>query len=116
MRDQIHISYVYKLYLQASSSIIYFTKSLWPEFTFWQLLAGVFYYQRHYETMVGVKKSLQEYSDFVTDERVIDKLKQIKRTPKLDGAKPTVFSQRVTDFIEKFELRKYNQLVELSAI
>lgn len=66
--------------------------------------------------MIGVKRSLQEYSRFMTDERVIDELGPIERTSKLDAAKPTVFSQRVTDFIEEFELRKYNQLVELSAI
>lgn len=66
--------------------------------------------------MVGVKKSLQEYSGFVTDERVIDELKDIKRTSRLGGTRTIVFNERVTDFIEKFELRKYNQLVELSAI
>lgn len=66
--------------------------------------------------MVGVKKTLQKYSGFVTDERVIDEMKPIKRTSKLDTAKSQVFNQRVTNFLEKFELRKYNQLVELTAI
>lgn len=66
--------------------------------------------------MAGIKKSLQEYSSFGTNERAIDELKQIKRTSKLGEVKPIVFSQKVTDFIEKFEMRKYNQLVELSAI
>lgn len=66
--------------------------------------------------MVGVKKTLQKYSGFVTDERVIDEMKQIKQTSKLDTAKSQVFNQRVTNFLEKFELRKYNQLVELTAI
>ncbi|KAK6631696.1 hypothetical protein RUM43_013760 [Polyplax serrata] len=40
---------------QSSCSYIYFTPVLWPEFTFWELLKAVFYYQRSYETLNKVK-------------------------------------------------------------
>lgn len=42
---------------QASSSITYFTPVLWPEFSIWQLLAGVFMYQRHCFSLNKLKES-----------------------------------------------------------
>lgn len=70
--------------------------------------------------MDKVKKSLQQFSNLVSDEQLVDELRHMKRTTTSDDHstldKPVVFSQRATDFLEKYELRKYNQLVELSAI
>ncbi|XP_066999448.1 dehydrodolichyl diphosphate synthase complex subunit DHDDS isoform X3 [Anabrus simplex] len=41
---------------QISCSCIYFTKVLWPEFTFWHMLAAVFYYQRCKEDLVDINR------------------------------------------------------------
>ncbi|XP_046751782.1 dehydrodolichyl diphosphate synthase complex subunit DHDDS [Diprion similis] len=46
---------------QTTCSCIYFTEVLWPEFTVWDLLAAVFYYQRCYtdlETMKYTRRSI----------------------------------------------------------
>ncbi|XP_046629219.1 dehydrodolichyl diphosphate synthase complex subunit DHDDS isoform X1 [Neodiprion virginianus] len=40
---------------QTTCSCIYFTEVLWPEFTVWDLLAAVFYYQRCYTDLEAVK-------------------------------------------------------------
>lgn len=65
--------------------------------------------------MDNVKKTLQQYSGFISDETVIDELKQLKRKTN-SGEIETVFSQRASEFLEKYELRKLNLLVELSAM
>ncbi|XP_055320908.1 dehydrodolichyl diphosphate synthase complex subunit Dhdds [Sitodiplosis mosellana] len=105
---------------QASTSIIYFTKTLWPEFTFWHLLAGVFYYQRHYQSMHSVKRSLHQFSSVMDDESFTKDLEQVRQTSNIaeieTSSKLATFSQRATEFLEKFDKRKYNQLVELSTI
>ncbi|XP_012263743.1 dehydrodolichyl diphosphate synthase complex subunit DHDDS [Athalia rosae] len=44
---------------QTTSSCIYFTKVLWPEFSVWDLLAAVFYYQRCHLDMEAVKQTSQ---------------------------------------------------------
>jgi len=36
---------------QASKSITYFTPVLWPEFTLWQLLSGIFLFQRQHQKL-----------------------------------------------------------------
>lgn len=106
--------------LQASTSIIYFTKTLWPEFTFWHLLAGVFYYQRHYPAMHNVKRSLRQFTSLMGEESLPKDLEQMRRTSNIteidSSLKHISFSQRATEFLEKFDKRKYNQLVELSTI
>lgn len=91
---------------------------MWPEFTFWHLLAGVFYYQRHYQTMSNVKRSLTLFPSILGDE-----LKNFQPTRRslnvIDGdttSKSGQFSQRAIEFLDKFDKRKHNQLVELSAI
>lgn len=101
--------------MQASTSIIYFTKNLWPEFTFWQLLAGVLYYQRHYQSMDNVKKSLQQFSNFVDDDKIIGELRHLK-TNEDSSSVVNTGTQRVVDFLRKYELRKHNQLLELSSL
>jgi len=40
---------------QASKSITYFTPVLWPEFSIWHLLAGIFFYQRHYHGLAKLE-------------------------------------------------------------
>jgi len=40
---------------QASSSITYFTQVLWPEFSIWNLLAGVFFYQRQKQMLAKLR-------------------------------------------------------------
>lgn len=42
---------------QASSSITYFTPVLWPEFSIWHLLAGVFFYQRHQQSLDKLRQA-----------------------------------------------------------
>lgn len=63
--------------------------------------------------MDKVKSSLQHFSGFISDEQIIDDLKQMKRTSVTDES---VFSQKALDFLKNYELRKYNQLVKLSGI
>ncbi|XP_049807138.1 dehydrodolichyl diphosphate synthase complex subunit DHDDS [Schistocerca nitens] len=40
---------------QISSSSVYFTNVLWPNFSIWNMLAAVLYYQRHSPSLVGVR-------------------------------------------------------------
>lgn len=40
---------------QSSSTVIYFTKTLWPEFNIWHLFGAVFYYQRVYWQRIGIQ-------------------------------------------------------------
>ena len=42
---------------QASSSITYFSPVLWPEFSLWQLLAGIFFFQRQHSHLQQVLQS-----------------------------------------------------------
>lgn len=102
---------------QTSTSLVYFTKTLWPEFTFWHLLAGVFYYQRHYQTMNNIK---HEISSFVNEKSLSKDIEQVRQSSKLTetctGTKLVTLSQRAADFISKFDKRIHNQLVELSTI
>eukprot|EP00092_Neocalanus_flemingeri_P006447 GFUD01006947.1.p1 GENE.GFUD01006947.1~~GFUD01006947.1.p1 ORF type:complete len:301 (+),score=94.24 GFUD01006947.1:253-1155(+) len=42
---------------QASNSITYFTPVLWPEFSIWQLLVGVFLYQRHHSSLDKLRQA-----------------------------------------------------------
>lgn len=36
---------------QASTAVLYFTQVLWPDFSLWHLLGGIFYYQRHHQAL-----------------------------------------------------------------
>lgn len=55
--------------LQCSSTTIYFTKTLWPEFTIWHLLGGVFYYQRCYFHMNLIKNALDNLKESPIDDK-----------------------------------------------
>lgn len=95
---------------QASASIIYFTQTLWPEFTFWQLLAGVFYYQRHCTAIEDVKHTLQRFS-------VVDECKkQCSNSSSAMKPASTLMCERAMEFLDKFDRRKQNKLVQLTKI
>ena len=42
---------------QASSSITYFSPVLWPDFSLWQLLAGIFFFQRQHARLQQVLRA-----------------------------------------------------------
>ena len=48
---------------QSATTVMYFTETLWPEFTIWHLLGAVFSYQRVRWRMVDVRKALDHYTD-----------------------------------------------------
>uniref|UniRef100_A0A182N470 Alkyl transferase n=1 Tax=Anopheles dirus TaxID=7168 RepID=A0A182N470_9DIPT len=47
---------------QSASTVMYFTETLWPEFTIWHLLGAVFYYQRVRWQMLDVRRALEQGS------------------------------------------------------
>lgn len=68
--------------------------------------------------MVDVKRSLNQFSKFVSDESATD-LEQIRsrhasKIESDDNAKSAKLSQGAIEFLEKFDKRKLNQLIELS--
>lgn len=105
---------------QSSSTIIYFTKTLWPEFTFWHLLAGIFFYQRHRSQLCVVKQTLDQFSDASDDTSLIERLERMT----LDGDRAgdsgrynkTAYDNRVSTFLDNYAERKYNQLMQLSQL
>jgi len=54
---------------QASSSITYFSPVLWPDFSLWQLLAGVFFFQRQHHRLEAVLKVERSESLVVAGEK-----------------------------------------------
>jgi len=68
---------------QASSSITYFTPVLWPEFSIWQLLVGVFFYQRHHYSFSKLKQPSEK--KMVLDEEEGCQLKQIEQNTTVAG-------------------------------
>lgn len=107
---------------QASTSIIYFTDAYWPEFTFWHLLAGVFYYQRHHKKMSSVRKSLNQFNNFIDNESLpldFEQSRQQKSSQtecEHNGARTGNFSQNAIEFLEKFDKRKHNKLLKLASL
>ncbi|XP_058454602.1 dehydrodolichyl diphosphate synthase complex subunit DHDDS [Malaya genurostris] len=66
---------------QSSSTVIYFTKTLWPDFSIWHLFGAVFYYQRCHWQMEDIRKGLLERlerHDSVDDERNCEKQSRVK--------------------------------------
>ncbi|XP_063709591.1 dehydrodolichyl diphosphate synthase complex subunit DHDDS [Culicoides brevitarsis] len=47
---------------QSSASVVYFTDTLWPEFTLWNLICAVLYYQIHCPAMKKVQYELKNHS------------------------------------------------------
>jgi len=57
---------------QASDSITYFTPVLWPEFSFWHLLSGIFFYQRQQISLDRLKKNEEEFEATTCSTKSID--------------------------------------------
>lgn len=45
---------------QISATIVYFTDTLWPEFSIWHLLAAIFYYQTQYDRIGRARQTLEQ--------------------------------------------------------
>lgn len=69
---------------QASRSITYFSPVLWPDFSLWQLLAGVFFFQRQHHQLEKVlnPESFTQSRDWPANEKWI-KLEQRKQVAEI---------------------------------
>lgn len=47
-------------FFQTSNTYLHFVETLWPEFSIWDLLTAVFYYQRSYEKLEYMKTQSNE--------------------------------------------------------
>lgn len=70
--------------------------------------------------MNNVRRSLNQYTNSISEQALPTDLEQVKRKLDITGSDKSSmmanFSQKASEFLEKFEKRKYNQLVELSNI
>lgn len=70
--------------------------------------------------MNSVRKSLTQYTNFIADEATPNDLHQATlETDSIDNDRTSSipsFSQKASEFLEKLEKRKHNQLLELSSI
>lgn len=68
--------------------------------------------------MHNVRRSLQRFSNLIADESLPNGLEHFSQSSTITDAenssKSPTFSPRAIDFLEKFDKRKYNTLVELS--
>lgn len=80
---------------QISATIIYFTDTLWPEFTIWQLLAGIFFFQRHHPAMADSRRKMQYTRD---------------------SLRPPHSPKHTVDFIARFERSRIERLKTLASI
>lgn len=101
--------------LQTSASIIYFTQTLWPEFTFWHLLAGVFMYQRHCSQMRDIRNDLEKFN--ITDQ-IRNELPECKDVfdDRISAPATPLDHPRIQTFLKKFTQRNYERLIELGKI
>jgi len=53
---------------QASKSITYFSPVLWPEFSLWQLLCGIFFFQRHHTKLESLLDHPAPHQQLSTDD------------------------------------------------
>uniref|UniRef100_A0ABD2XAU5 Alkyl transferase n=2 Tax=Trichogramma TaxID=7490 RepID=A0ABD2XAU5_9HYME len=82
---------------QTSFTYVYFTETLWPEFSAWDLIYAVFYYQRCYSDIVQAKSKYQnntvlnkrtnEFVEKIHEKRSIELEEKLKDTKSL-GSKP----------------------------
>lgn len=71
-------------FFQTSFTCVYFTEVLWPEFSAWELIYAVFYYQRCYSDLMQAKNNF--INNYVLNSRTknfVDKLHQ-NREKKLE--------------------------------
>lgn len=65
--------------------------------------------------MVNVKHSMHQFSNFIADGSLPKDLEPLRPTTETEqSTKVSAFSQRAIEFLEKFDKRKLNQLIELS--
>lgn len=74
---------------QVSTTMIYFTNILWPEFTIWHLLGSIFYYQRHISMVMASRQNLKTQTAIVQT------------------------NNRVKQFLDEFEERQIKKLENL---
>lgn len=48
---------IFKMIFQISNACVYFTDVLWPEFSVWNFLGAIFYYQRCYSDLKKITKA-----------------------------------------------------------
>lgn len=77
---------------QSESTVIYFTKTLWPDFNIWHLFGAVFHYQRCHGQMNLVKNVLLERENFYSVER----------------------DERVRTFLDAVEKKEHEHLIHLA--
>ncbi|XP_058055419.1 dehydrodolichyl diphosphate synthase complex subunit DHDDS [Anopheles bellator] len=90
---------------QSASTVMYFTDTLWPEFTIWHLFGAVFYYQRFRWRMLPVRKALDRFSNgspYFGESEADD-----------SGCCPHR-KERIGRFLEYIEQQEVNQLVRLA--
>ncbi|XP_043280598.1 dehydrodolichyl diphosphate synthase complex subunit DHDDS [Venturia canescens] len=63
---------------QISYSCIYFAEALWPEFSIWDLLGAIFYYQRKYSSLQAMAKKVKS-SKPMYDNRVASYVNRLQR-------------------------------------
>lgn len=84
---------------QSSSSVIYFTETLWPDFNIWHLFGAVFYYQRcHWQT---------------TAIRDVLRTEDVKEEADSDVSAKR--DERVQKFLENTERKNQEHLVKLTS-
>ncbi|XP_061400299.1 dehydrodolichyl diphosphate synthase complex subunit Dhdds-like [Musca vetustissima] len=80
---------------QLNSTVLYFTKILWPEITIWNFLAGIFTYQRDSQHMVSFKKH-----------------ERLKRA--ISSRSSNFYTDRVQRFLHRLDVYKRNMLLKWS--
>ncbi|XP_055644977.1 dehydrodolichyl diphosphate synthase complex subunit DHDDS [Toxorhynchites rutilus septentrionalis] len=89
---------------QSSSTVIYFTKTLWPEFNIWQLFSAVFYYQRCHWQVSSIRNALEEVSEEFED---VTAAKSSSQRNKKD--------ERVRKFLNDVERKDRENLIKLTS-
>uniref|UniRef100_A0A182J8A9 Alkyl transferase n=1 Tax=Anopheles atroparvus TaxID=41427 RepID=A0A182J8A9_ANOAO len=88
---------------QSTTTVMYFTETLWPEFTIWHLLGAVFYYQRVRWRMQDVRRALDRFTG-EPYARCTD------GTAEASGKR----KERIGRFLEYVEQREEHQLIQLA--
>lgn len=97
---------------QSSHSVLAFEKVLWPEFSFWNLLSAVFYYQRHHKVALSARSAYLKQ----TEQEEIDALK-LFHLASGDVSFETVCQEskkRTDNFLSRLESNRREKLIALS--